>query len=76
MVMLHSGTQAKAEQRFIIKLYTAQEKTPVNIWTCLLRIHGVHVLSQTAIRNWYKKFWSDPDASYLDRPRSRGPCFT
>ncbi len=74
--MLRTRTQAKAEQRFVIKFYTAQDETPVNIWICLQRIHGPHTLLQTTIRNWYKKFCSDPNASCLDRPQCGGLHFT
>lgn len=74
--LLRAGKQGCAEQRFIIKFFTAQDETPANIWTRLRRVHGAQTLSHSTVRNWYKRFRQDPNASCLDRPRSRGPAFT
>ena len=71
--VLKSGKQTKAEQRFVIKFFCAQGESPIQIWRRLRHIHGVHMLSQTAVRNWVRRFESDPQSSCLDRARSSGP---
>ncbi len=73
--ILRVGKQSRAEQRFVIKYFTAQDKTPANIWTRLRRVHGAQTLSHSAVRNWYLRFKRDPNASCLDRPCCGGPAF-
>ncbi len=73
--ILRAGKQSRAEQRFVIKYFTAQDETPANIWTRLRRVHGAQTLSHSAVRNWYKRFHQDPNASCLDHPHCGGPAF-
>ncbi len=73
--ILRAGKQSRAEQRFVIKYFTAQDETPANIWTRLRRIHGAQTLSHSAVRNWYLCFKRDPNASCLDCPHCGGPAF-
>lgn len=71
--ILRSRKDGKSEQRFIIKYFTLADETPINIWTRLCRVHGAQTLSQTAVRNWYRRFKADPRASCLDQLRCGGP---
>ncbi len=71
--VLASGKQQKAEQRFIIKYFSAKGDTPIQIWRRLREVHGVHTLSQAAVRNWTRRFNMDPNANCLDKPRCGGP---
>ena len=73
--ILRAGKQSRAEQCFIIKYFTTQDETPANIWMRLRRVHGTQTLSHSAVRNWYKHFCQDPNASCLDHPRCGGPAF-
>ncbi len=73
--MFKSGRQKKTDQCIIIKYLNAQNVMPMRIWRDLCRVHGPLTLSQTAVRNWCRRFTVDPNASCLDQPRSGGPRF-
>ncbi len=73
--ILRAGKQSRAEQRFVIKYFTAQDETPANIWVRLRRVHGTQTLSHSAVHNWYLRFKNDPNASCLDCPCCGGPAF-
>ncbi len=71
--VLASGKQQKAEQRFVIKFFSARGDTPICIWWHLREVHGIHTLSQTVVWNWVWHFNADPNASCLDLPCCGGP---
>ncbi len=70
--ILSAGKQGKCEQRFVIKFFTAERETPINIWRHLRQVHGVFTLSQTAVRNWVRRFNANPTDNCLDKPRCGG----
>ncbi len=71
--ILSAGKQGKCEQRFVIKFFTAQRETPINIWRHLRQVHKVFTLSQTAVRNWVCHFNADPTDNCLDKPSCGSP---